>query len=127
MTREADWMRQAEADLKAARDLFATDNYAHACFFCQQAAEKALKALLERQRLSPFGHDLESLLEEVRNFFGVSTETEQACIRLNKFYIPPRYVNAFPTGAPVNHYHDFEAQQALADAQEVLSFVRSHI
>ncbi|MGQ9595911.1 MAG: HEPN domain-containing protein [Thermoproteota archaeon] len=40
------WLRQAERDLKAAGDSFVSGNYKWACFQAQQAAEKALKAVL---------------------------------------------------------------------------------
>ena len=40
------WMKQAEADLKAARDSFEASNYEWSCFQSQQSGEKALKAYL---------------------------------------------------------------------------------
>ena len=48
VSRHFDWLRQADADLRLARH--ARDGAAHdwACFAAQQAAEKALKAVLTR-------------------------------------------------------------------------------
>jgi HEPN domain-containing protein len=40
------WMKQGEADLKAARDSFEASNYEWSCFQSQQSGEKALKAYL---------------------------------------------------------------------------------
>lgn len=40
------WLKQAEADLKAARDNLEDANYEWSCFQAQQSAEKALKAFL---------------------------------------------------------------------------------
>ena len=40
------WMRQAQEDLKASSCLFQNAHYSFTCFHCQQAVEKALKAVL---------------------------------------------------------------------------------
>ncbi|MFZ8856923.1 MAG: HEPN domain-containing protein [Candidatus Caldarchaeales archaeon] len=49
---------QALADLKAAHDLLNSSNYAWACFAGHQAAEKALKAILEHFGTPSTGHNL---------------------------------------------------------------------
>ena len=62
----AHWVRYAEEDLQAARDLAARSPPLRnvVCFHCQQAAEKYLKALLqELGRVVPRTHDLEDLLD----------------------------------------------------------------
>jgi len=43
------WFRQAQADLAVVRTLRGAGHHAAACFHSQQAAEKALKALLYAQ------------------------------------------------------------------------------
>ena len=40
-----DWLRQADKDLKHAKNAMEDGDYEWACFASQQAAEKALKAL----------------------------------------------------------------------------------
>ena len=60
------WVRFAEEDLQAARDLAARLPPLRnlACFHCQQSAEKYLKALLQELGLAvPRTHDLEDLLD----------------------------------------------------------------
>lgn len=61
-----EWMNHAESDLRLAR-LAAGDAYVRreqACFHLQQAAEKAIKAvLLFREVDFPLTHDIEQLLE----------------------------------------------------------------
>ena len=60
----AEWVRKAEEDWDAARDLAARRPPLRdpACFHCQQAAEKYLKGLMEELGLSvPKAHDLEDL------------------------------------------------------------------
>ena len=59
-----DWLRKAESDLAGAQ-LFLDRNVAldNACFHCQQAAERSLKAwLIAHEQSFPFIHDLEQLI-----------------------------------------------------------------
>jgi len=123
--RYVDWLKEAEAELGAARDLLASQHYSWCCFTCQQAAEKALKGALEKLAALAFGHNLNDLRKEVEKHVVVPRNTTEACARLNRFYIPTRYPNAFPSGAPVEQFFEADAQQALQDAEEVLSFVRA--
>jgi HEPN domain-containing protein len=62
----AEWMSHAESDLRLAR-LAAGDQQVRreqACFHLQQAAEKAIKAVLLARRVDfPLTHDIEQLLE----------------------------------------------------------------
>lgn len=48
-SRHADWLRQADADLRHARHARAGGAHEWACFAAQQAAEKSLKAVLTRR------------------------------------------------------------------------------
>ena len=125
MRRTQDWLRQAEGEFKAATDLHDTQNFAWACFLCHQAAEKALKAAFEHFRNPRFGHNLMELVDGLRTFTMVPNVLEDVCRRLNRFYIPPRYPDAFPSGASVDMYTVADSTAALDDARRVLEFVRS--
>lgn len=62
----AQWVSKAEEDIEAAKALAGRTPPARnaACFHCQQAAEKYLKALLqERGAAVPRTHDLKDLLD----------------------------------------------------------------
>src|SRR5713226_2993218 len=62
----AEWVRKAEADLVAARQLTAAKPRVNdpICFHCQQAIEKYLKALLQELRVPiPRIHDLDDILD----------------------------------------------------------------
>lgn len=64
-----DWLRHAESDLALANLALEREEILaeQVCFHAQQAAEKALKAMLiARQRRFPPVHDLEQLLEVAR-------------------------------------------------------------
>jgi HEPN domain-containing protein len=59
-TRE--WLDKASEDLASARVLAGSGHFANALFFCQQAAEKSLKAFLTwHERPFRRTHDLEEL------------------------------------------------------------------
>ncbi len=46
MRRHEDWLKQAHSDLSAAEDSTGSSHFEWACFQAQQAAKKALKALI---------------------------------------------------------------------------------
>jgi len=51
--RYADWLRQAEADLRHARNARESGDFEWSCFAAQQAAEKALKAYIQKSGGAP--------------------------------------------------------------------------
>jgi len=123
--RTVDWMEEAKGEFKAAKDLSKTSNYAWCCFTCQQAAEKALKAILEHFGSPTAGHSLIALINEVSGLVLVPKEVEAACRMLNRYYIPTRYPNAFPSGAPVHMFYEDDATGALQHAEKVMNFART--
>jgi Uncharacterized conserved protein related to C-terminal domain of eukaryotic chaperone, SACSIN len=46
---------------------------------------------------------------------------------LDRFFIPTRYPNAWPSGPPHKHYTQEDAARALEYAGEVLEFVKRKI
>jgi len=66
ITRE--WLRKAAEDLRSAKSIatMSPPHPGHVCFWCQQSAEKYLKALLqEAGSRVPRSHDLEWLLQKL--------------------------------------------------------------
>ena len=62
-----EWLAKADEDLASARVLIGSGHIANALFFCQQAAEKSLKAFLTwHERTFRRTHDLEELGEACR-------------------------------------------------------------
>ncbi|MGQ9553578.1 MAG: HEPN domain-containing protein [Anaerolineae bacterium] len=127
MQRAADWLKQAQSELAAARHLLAGGYWAWCCFTCQQAAEKALKAVSEHFRTPQFGHNLNLLLETVEARLPIANSMRMACARLNRYYIPTRYPDAFDRGAAADQFFRSDAVQAVGDAEEVVSFAESLI
>jgi len=98
MQRDQDWLREAHAELQAARDLFRGGHWSWCCFTCQQTAEKALKALCEHFRNPQFGHNLNLLRQALEAHMSMLESAQMACARLNRYYILTRYPNAFDRG-----------------------------
>ena len=111
------WMVKARSDLGAARKL-ASGPEAYldtAIYHCQQAAEKAIKALLVQNDLRvEKTHDLEVLIERARPVAPVLTELLDHADRLTPYAIAYRY----PGEQLVPSAEEFTA--ALAAAEEIV-------
>lgn len=127
MQREQDWLGEANAELRAAHDLLRGGHWSWACFTSQQAAEKALKALGEHFRNPQFGHNLNLLRQALEVHMVVPESVRMACARLNRYYIPTRYPNAFDRGIPAEQFFEADARQAVEDAEEVVKLAESII
>jgi HEPN domain-containing protein len=58
------WLQTAEEDVHAAQVLLTGGMYAQACFYAQQSAEKAIKALWYLLDADPWGHSVQRLIAE---------------------------------------------------------------
>lgn len=122
--RAGDWLRQAEADLRHARNALDDGDHEWACFAAQQAAEKAVKGVIQGLGGEAWGHSVTVLLGALGERVAVETALVDAGRRLDKHYIPTRYPNGFDVGAPTDYYTRAEAEAAVIDAATVLSFCR---
>jgi HEPN domain-containing protein len=125
--RYRDWFRQAEADLRHARNAMASESYEWSCFAAQQSAEKAVKAVFEKHGNQAWGHAVSLLLGELSRSAGIPPELIEKAKILDKYYIPARYPNGFESGAPVDFFTRTEAGQAIDDAAEIIEFCRDQI
>jgi HEPN domain-containing protein len=126
--RYLDWLRQAEADLRHARNALDDRDFEWSCFAAQQAAEKALKALFQRFGMDAWGHTLTALMGNLPPDSAQPSETLVNYARmLDKHYIPTRYPNGFASGAPTDFYTEEEARNALRYAEAILEFCRNQI
>jgi HEPN domain-containing protein len=46
---------------------------------------------------------------------------------LDAFYIPTRYANGHPEGAPFEHYGTLQSEEAIRYAREIVEFVDSQM
>jgi HEPN domain-containing protein len=125
VNRGRDWLAQAERDLRHAERSRAAEEHEWACFAAHQAAEKAVKALHLSRGQEVWGHVISRLLEEP------SLDAPQGLVDaakvLDSFYIPSRYPNSHPEGAPFEHYGPLQSEEAIRYAGEILGFVRSQM
>ena len=122
-----DWWRQAERDLGHARKDLETEYFEHACFGSQQAAEKALNALVMYLNGEPWGHSLVRLVDAIVERAPVVEGLKDSARELDKFYIPARYPNGFSEGAPLDYYTGANASEAVRHAECILDFVRGEV
>lgn len=123
--RAFDWLRQAERDLQQALSSQELGYYEWACFASHQAAEKAVKALHLFMGQEAWGHVVAKLLLELP-IQSPEHLVEKGKI-LDGYYIPPRYPNGFPEGAPFEHFGSLQAREAVGYAREILEFVRTQM
>lgn len=125
--RASDWLRQAERDLEQAKDSQAAGRHEWACFAAQQAAEKAVKALHLQQGQEAWGHVVAKLLAELPPPCAAPASLVEKAQVLDNFYLPTRYANGHPAGAPYEHYGPLQSRDAIAYAGEILQFVRAQM
>lgn len=113
------WLSQAKRDLETAEYLLEGLRFKEASFFCQQAAEKALKAfIIHKNKELIRTHDLVRLAKLVD--LPVDLETE--CDRLTQVYIDTRYPD---TG--LGFYSKAEVEEDLMTARRITQWVEKHI
>lgn len=125
--RARDWWNQAVRDLEQAEDSRRADRHEWACFAAQQAAEKAVKALHLHLGQEAWGHVVARLLKELPEATAVPEDLVEKGRFLDSFYIPPRYPNSHPEGAPFEHYGPLQSEEAIRYAREILEFARSQM
>ena len=119
--------REAADDARRAAQLQA-EHTAHAnwaCFLAEQSAQLAVKGLLHGFGAGAWGHDLVELGRLVGEAIReqLPEPVTPALQRLSRHYIPARYPDAHPGGAPASHYGEEDARQALQDLATVTDFV----
>ena len=116
MTESAqDWLSYALSDLELAELIAGRSNQTHnVCYHAQQAAEKALKAVLYLEaRDAPHSHRLQDILELVSTVWGLHTlDVDWSGLSA---HIGARYPGDEPSQA--------EAEQALNDARLIVEAV----
>ena len=125
----ARWLQTAEEDLAAACSLRTNGHYAQCCFLCQQAAEKALKALWFAVDADPWGHSVQKLIS------GLPAETRlsdwnsllHTAGQLDRLYIPTRYPNGIPDLTPGQTYFEEDADTAVGAARQILAAVAGEL
>lgn len=123
--RAPDWLRQAEADLRHAIHAAASGDYDWACFAAHQAAEKAVKSAVLADGAEAWGHSVTRLLAWLRESGRPVDEALLDHARLlDRHYIPTRYPDNLPDGAPTDFYRASDADEAIRAAEALLAYGR---
>lgn len=122
---EADrWFQQAKDDLSFARLAHANRYFAQCCFVCQQACEKAVKAVFyARGERLVLGHSILRLLKDLGR--DDLDELREGAKILDQFYIPTRYPNGLPDGVPSEVYTEAQAAQAIGYSEQLMPAVEA--
>ncbi len=109
-------LRKGENDLIAARAILPTGRALDTvCFHAQQAAEKALKALLAAKDLPyPWRHDLGELMNAVKDHYPAVASLEKDILTLSPYAVELRYDDAADPSVD-------EAQTAVRIAERLFS------
>jgi HEPN domain-containing protein len=130
MNRSADWLHQALADLEQAQLSAGAGHHEWACFACHQAVEKALKGLHLHLGQQAWGHGLgrcfRDLPPEAREALARAVADLEDRLRvLDALYIPTRYPDSLPEGAPTDHFGRLQSQDALRHARALVDAIRA--
>lgn len=120
------WLDFANADLETASFLYEKQyprQLEIICYHCQQAREKAIKALYLAKEIPggiPRKHDLWFLLEQMKNTVKIPEGIYDAAEKLDPYAIVFRYPSE-------NRVDDYRAKQAISLAQSILDWVKQSI
>jgi len=116
--RAQDWLAQARNDLDWGLTSMKAGFFSQACFIAQQVAEKALKAVAYHRGAELIkGHSVLAVCRELK----INGALEAQARLLDQFYIPTRYPDAQPSGAPYEFFSCQQAEQALEFARNFLA------
>lgn len=121
------WIETAEEDLGTTRLLRDGGAHAPACFYAQQAAEKAMKALWHAMDQEPWGHSVVELIEDFSAHDSISDlkKWSDCGAQLDQFYIPTRYPDSLPASTPGRVYRASDSERALACADLIVEGCRA--
>lgn len=115
------WMAIANREIQAAETLGQAELYAEACFWCQQAVEKALKALLVYQgKEFSKTHSLIALAKQA----GVLNKLKEHIVYLDADYAATRYVVVIENESE-NAYNEPRFKQRFEDATQSLELIHT--
>lgn len=117
-----EWLNRARSDLLLARSEEEGIYLEDLCFHAQQAAEKAIKALLIRHDVEfPYVHDIAELLTLLERAGHMLPGPIREGARLTRFAVFTRYPGI---GAPIT-YEEYE--EAIKLAEEIIRWAHKEI
>ena len=128
MNRSADGLHQAQADLELAGVSAAAGHHEWACFACHQAVEKALKGLHLAHGQQAWGHGLGRSWRDLPPAVAAAlaarvSDLEDRLRILDALYIPTRYPDSLPDGAPTDHFGRLQSEDARRHARSIVDAI----
>lgn len=123
------WLKQAENNLLVAEQLLELKYYSWSCFISHQTAECAIKSVYEfRGENIEKIHSITMLIkgDEAERITGINelNEIVEYAQKLDKYYIPTRYVNSIPEGSPYEYFNQKDAEECLQSAKVIINSVK---
>lgn len=103
------------------------NDFEWSCFASQQAAEKGVKALFQALRAEAIGHSVSMLMKKLPRSYAPNEELVNLAKALDRHYIPSRYQNFHPEGAPLDYYTRKDAEEAVKIAERIIKFCEDKI
>lgn len=118
------WWKQAKNDLEKAKVLFGSKNFDGSAFFCQQAAEKSLKALVlfKNRKKSAEGHSLVYL----GKIAGLPDSYFTGLKKLSPQYYIARYPD-MTEEVPYELYDEKLAKEFLDISEDVIKWIEKQL
>jgi HEPN domain-containing protein len=122
------WLKQSEADLKAAINSKASKDYNWSCFQAQQAGEKALKSFLYDQGFtSVITHSLKELVKEAEKIDPGFSSLKKDAKTLDAYYISTLDPNGLGGDLPPSEYfEEDDAEKCIRCATSILDTVNAY-
>jgi HEPN domain-containing protein len=112
------WWKQALRDMGSAERIMGLDDYYVSAFLCQQAVEKALKALLIQETGKfPRIHDTAELSRRVN----APSKIVEFCAAINPAYTTTRYPDV------ASDFDKGEVEEIIDSAREVLEWTKKKL
>ena len=126
--RAGDWLSQANQDLAMALVSAGHGHHEWACFAAHQAVEKALKGLHLSLGQQAWGHGLGRLFRDLpdglqERMEATVPELVERLRILDALYIPTRYPDSLPDGAPSEHFGHLQSREALSNARALVDAI----
>jgi len=115
------WLEAAREDVDYARHAASGGFHTPACFYAQQAAEKAVKSVhYRRGARAVIGHNVRALIESVTPREVSLDRLVDAARELDLLYIPTRYPNGLAAGTPSQAFSAAQSARAIDLAEQIV-------
>ncbi len=86
-----------------------------------------MKALYQRIGADAWGHSVSTLLSNLPSHIYPGDVLIDKAKELDMHYIPSRYPNSYPSGAPLDFYTREGAKRVIGYAEEIITFCEDKI